>query len=35
MIYQIIQTSKNYKRMHEILDLAMEKLHFESFLETY
>ena len=32
------QTDKNYKcckRMHEILALAMEKLHFESFLEIY
>ena len=29
------QASKNYKRLHEILDLAMEKLHFESFLKTY
>ena len=32
------QTGKNYKRckrMHEILSLLMEKLHFESFLETY
>ena len=32
------QTGKNYKpckSMHEILALAMKKLHFESFLETY
>ena len=32
------QTGKNYKRckrMHEILALAMDKLHFESFLETH
>ena len=32
------QAGKNYKhckRMHKILALATEKLHFESFLETY
>ena len=35
---KLFQTGKNYKHckhMHEILALAMEKLHFESFLEIY
>ena len=37
-IYETISEGENYKRckrMYKILALAIEKLHFESFLETY